>query len=598
MSKNPTIQDRLEELELQLCDARIAVEQTVANNEPLAIQELATLQADRVELQMSQEMARASKRLQDSDLVLHDLELALLSRRIDCATLAVNGAHEAQRRLADLQLKRATLLLSQHKKRLQHPTPSSTSPSASAPTTVSSSDSTTRSALSPSQDSAPAETSFDFPSGLSPPTPLCPSPSSPASPVRDSSLGDVLSTAGVPGVPADKAIEPNANDHDEDAHDTGDVERELIGENTRQRASVDRGTPKLREDSTTIIDIDDDGVARDLIPLHGQSHRKSSDAFLQADSDDDATAPGDEEASFMFVGSPRAPRAVLEARANKSSSPLKALIEARGKKSGSPQNASPRSAAKPHKAVASTRKSGGYKEPTAFPPRWMFRVLNFGAASLRASSDWPDSVCREVAVLWAAVISWETRNEFKDGTVKAPAQSPLMGTIVSKSRFGPSFHDVIKKEPDFSASVARCIDSLRHSTLAEVAKMHGTHGLTAVARALLEAYSSDEYFADFFIPLARELTTVLNIVSAVPPSRTDDDDSDSDGDDDDSDDQVVDLTGTVLEALNVRDGYDAAPATRAIQALVALAGDEKKRDASHLDAEAGPSKRARRSLGE
>ncbi|VDB96321.1 unnamed protein product [Peniophora sp. CBMAI 1063] len=171
-----------------------------------------------------------------------------------------------------------------------------------------------------------------------------------------------------------------------------------------------------------------------------------------------------------------------------------------------------------------------------------------------------------------------------------------MGAIVSKSRFGPGFHDVIKKESDFSISVARCLDSLCHSTFAKVVKMHGMHGLAAVARALLEACSSDESFAVFLIPLAHELTTVLNITSAVPPARTDDNDDSSDSDDDNN--PVVALTGTVLNALNARDGYDAAPATRAIRALLPLLGDEKKRDVSHLEAEAGPSKRARRSPGE
>ncbi|VDC03400.1 unnamed protein product [Peniophora sp. CBMAI 1063] len=651
LEQNPP-QDRLEALELQLCDAQIVVERAAANNEPLPVQELASLQVERVELEMKQETARASGQLRQvpvilvvfvifqtsdwcdsqSDLALQDLELALLSRRIDCATLAINGANEAQRRLGDLQLKRAALLFSQHKKHLQRPAPSTAPPSASTPATTSSSDPMTRPALSSSRDWAPApDASFDSPSGLSPPTPLCLSPSLPASPLRDSSpRTSSLGGLSTPGVLADKTVVPDSgpslavdvDDHEEDAHDTGDVERELIGEYTCQPASVASDAPTPRKESTAIIDIDDAGVAHDLTPPHGQSNSKSPDALPLGDRElgDDTTSPEDEDAPFLFVGSPHAPRTVLEARANKSgmppktspeacanksSSPLKDLIKARANKSASPLKASPKADAKPGKSVASTRKSGACKEPTAFPQRWMFRVLNFGAAALRTSSDWPESICREVAVLWAAVVSWETRNDFKvsspcafvsmyslddrqDGTAKAPAQSPLMGAIVSKSRFGPNFQDVIKKEPDFSTRVARCIDGLRHTLLADVVKMHGTHGIAAVARALLEAYNSDESFGGFFSPLARELATILDIATEVSPIHTDDDD----------DAQAVGLTGTVIEALNARDGYEAAPATRAIHALLALAGNEKKRDASHLDAEAGPSKRARRSPDE
>ncbi|VDC01238.1 unnamed protein product [Peniophora sp. CBMAI 1063] len=605
MSELPTIQDRLDDLELQLCDAQIAVELATANNEPLAVQELATLRADRVELQIQQETARASNQLQKSDITHQELELALLTQRIECATLAVNGASEAETRLADLQLKRSALLLSQCKKHALHR-------SASTAATTSSSDPM----RSPSRDSAPApapDALSKLSSGLSPPDHLRLSSLLRASLPRGPSphASSPCSVLSSPEVLSDKPVVPDGrpsptvavDNGDQDAHDTGDVERELIGEDARQDASVAREAPSPRKGSAAIIDIDDAGVARDLTPPHGRSHRKTPDALPHADFGDDAP--------FMFVGSPRAPRTVLEARANKSSSPLKALIKERMSKSASPQRASinarannsvsplkapPKSDAKTHKAVASARKSGGYKEPTGHPQRWMFRTLNFGAAALRTSSDWPDRVCHEVGALWAAVLSWEIRNEFKDGTAKAPAQSSLMGNIVSKSRFGPNFHDVIKKEPDFSVNVARCIHSLRRSTLAEVVKMHGTHGLAAVARALLEAYNGDESFGVFFIPLARELTTVLDIASAVPPARTDDNDSDSDNNN--IEDQGVNLTGTILEALNARDGYDATPATRALQALVALEGNEKKRDASHLDTEAGPSKRARRSPDE
>ncbi|VDC03700.1 unnamed protein product [Peniophora sp. CBMAI 1063] len=594
-------EDRLEELDLQLCDARIAVEHAIANKESLAVQELATLQVERVELQIKQETVRASKQVQQSDLALHELELALLARRIDCSTLAITGASDAQTRLADLQLKRAVLLLSQHKKRALRPAPSITSLSASTAATISSSDLLTGPARLPSRDlmSAP-DASFHLSSGLSSPERLCLSPSLLASPSRDlspraSSSGSVHSS---PSALADKAVVLDArpshavavDDRNEDADDTGDVERELIGENARRPASVARDAPKPRKDSNTIIDIDDAGVARDLTPPCGPSHSKSPKTLPPADIEpgDGAAALEDEDAPFMFEGSPHAPRTVLEARANKSTSPLKALINERMNKSAAPQKASPKAVTKPGKSVAATKKSGGYKEPTAHPQRWMYRVLNFGAAALRTSSDWPDPVCREVGALWAAVLSWEIRNKFKDGTAKAPAQSPLMGNIVSKSRFGPNFHDVIKKEPNFSVNVARCIHSLRQSTLAEVIKMHGKHGIAAVARSLMEAYNGDKSFAVSFLPLARELTTVLDIATAVPPILADD------GDDDNDNAQGVNLTGTVLEALNARDGYDAAPATRTIQALLVLAGDGKKRDASHLEAEAGPSKRARR----
>ncbi|VDC05066.1 unnamed protein product [Peniophora sp. CBMAI 1063] len=252
-----TIQDRLEELELQLCDARIAVEYAVANNEPLAVQELATLQVERVELQVKQETVRASQQVQQSDLVLQELELALLERRIDCATSVINGANEAQRRLADLELKRAALLLSQHKKHVQRPTPF-TFPPGSTMASTGSNDLMTRPVPSSTSEMASTpDASFD----LSPPAPACLSPSLPAFPAlpaqgtpRAFSPGSALST---PGAPADKpvAVRPDTrpilavavDEHDEDAHDTGDVERELIGEDACQPAGVARDAPKPRK---------------------------------------------------------------------------------------------------------------------------------------------------------------------------------------------------------------------------------------------------------------------------------------------------------------------------------------------------------------
>ncbi|VDB96323.1 unnamed protein product [Peniophora sp. CBMAI 1063] len=356
-------QDQLKDLELLLCDARIVVELAAANNEPLTAQELAALQVKCVELQIKQEAARASNQLQHSDITLQDLELALLTQRIKCATLALNGANDADRRLADLRVKRSALLLSQCKKHAQHPSTSDTLRSASTAAITSLSDPVTRPVHTPSWDPALVpNASFELTPGLS-----RASLSRDSSP-HTSSTGSVLLA---PGVLTDKPVIPHGSpnptvaidDRNEDEH-TGGVERELIGEDVRQPTSIVHEAPKLCKDLTAIIDIDDAGVARALTPPHARSHGNTPDVLLQADCGDDASALGDDDAPFMFVGSPHAPRTVLEAHANKSglpqktppkahtnksSLPLKALINAC--KSDSPQKTPPKLNAKPHTAV-------------------------------------------------------------------------------------------------------------------------------------------------------------------------------------------------------------------------------------------------------
>ncbi|VDC02743.1 unnamed protein product [Peniophora sp. CBMAI 1063] len=321
------VQDLLGVLQLQLCDARIAVEHAAANNEPLAVQELATLQVEHIELQVKQETARVSTGF---DLLRRD---------------------------------------------------------------------------------APADKAV--------------------------------------GTDAKPSFAAAVDEHDEDTHDTGDNECELIGEGVCQPESVDRGTLKPRKESTVFTDIDDAGVR---------------------------------------------------------------LFE-------------------------------------HLPTGLILSITNSVHFGLQ-----------------------ESRNDFEDRTAKAPAQTPLMGSLVSKSRFGLNFHDPIKKEPKFSTGVAvRYHDASaaivvsdsrslhRHSALADVIKMHGTHGIAAIAHALLEAYNGDKLFAGYVLPRARELTTILDIAIAKLSTP---------------------VTDTKQLPLLVE--------------LLAPTGNEKKRDASHLDAEAGPPKRASR----
>ena len=95
-----------------------------------------------------------------------------------------------------------------------------------------------------------------------------------------------------------------------------------------------------------------------------------------------------------------------------------------------------------------------------------------------------------------------------------------MGDIVSKSRYGQNFHDVLKRLPDFITRFAECFEALRASSFADVLGMYGPHGLAAVARALAEARNADDQFAPFFLPLALELTTILESLAEASPSRT------------------------------------------------------------------------------
>ncbi|VDC03703.1 unnamed protein product [Peniophora sp. CBMAI 1063] len=171
------------------------------------------------------------------------------------------------------------------------------------------------------------------------------------------------------------------------------------------------------QDSTAIvIDIDDAGVARDITPPDGQLHSKSPNVLPLADSElgDDTTPLEDEDSPFMFVGSPRPPRTILEARANKSgspqkmspkaganssSSPLKA--RARMNRAGSPQKTPPKLAGK----VPSTRKREHGRQEHEATPEEEERPRRLGKRGAPSPSPSPGrrAVKRARTIMWTQV---------------------------------------------------------------------------------------------------------------------------------------------------------------------------------------------------
>ncbi|KZV62568.1 hypothetical protein PENSPDRAFT_711599 [Peniophora sp. CONT] len=625
MLEKPSFEDTLDALELSLYRVRIAAQKTVNEKLPSATQQLARLRVERIETEIDQLRRRADESTaSEVDPTLDLLQIELIDKKIDKASLEANEASQAEQDTADLEVGYVTLQITQHLKRVQRASASNaTAPPSSSDAQASSIVAAPAVAASsfPEQTMgadlaaafvAPRAAPFPLDMRLASPTPTASSNHASleaalnvdppidlhsATNNNGASIASVLSSTPPP---QDERAQSPAHLPDDDALDAGDIERQLTGDRDADGVTVKIEPQPLHRTptATQYIDIDDDGTARNMTPLP-----VPSDSISASDHDENGDNSSDEadEFSFPLSGSPRAPKSVQAAKMSASATPTKTSVSISSSKNSAQESPSKKPArASPSKSTISARsapaatqskkKTGGRKEPVTEPERWAYRLHNFGAVILQEACDWPEETCRVASLLWAEVFVWEHLNKFESGALKAPSLPASIGTILSKSRFGPTPVGVYDKAPDFLRQLAVCLEAIRDSRFADVRQMHGLHGLAVVARSLLEARRSREDFDKLFRPLALEMTAILEALSAASPTST------HTGVVDGSNVNTAVVGGTILAVLRARANYDVNVATAALDILQGRAskGKGKKRDASHMDApKAGPSKQAK-----
>ncbi|VDB96866.1 unnamed protein product [Peniophora sp. CBMAI 1063] len=560
------MEEQLDALEIELCDVKIAAQKAEANVNPPAEREIAQLHVQRVQLQLDRLRRIAAGEI--GDPVLYDLQLELLVKRIECATCLAKGAPETDACIAGLEVDRAALRLRHYQKRTVPASSYAPSHAADGATPA------------PGYDGLPAEQIRHLTSAPSVDPAMnaaastvasrLPSPVRQSHPPPDAGENSLPTLAPAPDILS--LIDGATDDYHtkDDLVDSGDVEQQLIGADVLRSSPLAVDSPRsIHTPAPCVIDIDDDGNARDVTPAVSSSPHV--ECKPKADTpDEDSVAVDDNK-----YGTP-------SELASRSSTPTKTS-----------SNSLPRTA---RTTTASTRKNGGPKEPSSHPERWACRVFNFGAGALRESADWSQESCHLTRDLWVSVTRWESVHAFENGAVNAPGLPSIMKTIVSKARFGPKYQDVLGKDPDFPANVGKCLQALRAATVSDAMKAFGAHGLAAVARALLELRNANDAFDDAFVSLASELIKILDVLAdfALNDSNA--------GAEDDTASVSSNSSTTVFATLDALAGYDITSATLAIEELQGRQKPEKparkghKRRASQMEPPRGSSsKRARRS---